>query len=107
MNHHLRPTSNVCKVLLSSPTKIQGNYSQDNLLIEPVTPNMMGIHSIQNNRFDQLSNNVLLSRYHYMLVFNVPPENEESVIIPSYSSFGNYISIHYLFSTEKDLTIMG
>jgi hypothetical protein len=93
MNHHLRPNSKVCKVLLSSPTRLQGNYNQEDLIIESVSPNMMGIHSIQNNRFDRLKSEILLGRYHYMLVLDVIPDNEQSIIIPDYSYVGEYISI--------------
>jgi len=93
MNNHLRPNSKVCKVLLSSPTRLQGSYSHENLIIEPVSPNMMGIYSIYSNRFDRFNSEVLLGRYHYMLVFDVIPEDEQSIIIPDYSYYGDYISI--------------
>lgn len=85
MKHHLRPKSEVCKILLSSPTRLQGNYSQGDLLLEP-------IHSIQNSLFDRLNTEILLGRYHYMLVCKVPSENKNNIIIPNYSYVGDYIS---------------
>ena len=93
MNHRLRPDSKVYKVLLSSPTRLQGRYSQEDLLIEPVSPNRMGIDSFRNNRFDRLNSEILIGRYHYMLVFDFIPDNEQSIVIPDYSHIGDYISI--------------
>lgn len=94
MNHRLKPDPKVCKVLLSSPNKLTGFYNQEDLIIEPVPPNSMGIYSFQNNRFDISNSENLIGRYHYMLVFDfVPLENEKSIIIPDYSHIGDYICI--------------
>ncbi|GAB4184369.1 MAG: hypothetical protein Fur006_21920 [Coleofasciculaceae cyanobacterium] len=93
MIHPLKASSKFCKVLLSSPTRLQGNYSQEDLLIEPVSPNMMGIHSIQNKRFDRLEPEILFGKYHYMLVLNIPENEEDSIFIPDYSYVGDYISV--------------
>jgi hypothetical protein len=93
MSHPLKAKSRFCKVLLSSPTKLQGNYSQEDLIIEPVSPNMMGIHSIQNRRFDRLEPEIFLGKYHYMLVFDIPEKEENSILIPDHSYVGDYISV--------------
>jgi Apea-like HEPN len=94
MDHRLKQDSEVYKVLLSSPIKLEGSYQQEDVLIEPVHPNRMGIYSFQTNRFDRSSSENLIGRYYYMLVFDfMPPQNEQSVIIPDYSHIGDYICI--------------
>ena len=86
MKHSLKQDSKIYKVLFSSPTKLEGSYQQEDVLIEPVLLNSLGIYSSSSENS--------IGRYHYMLVFDfMPPPNEHTIFIPDYSRIGDYVCI--------------
>ena len=86
MKHSLKQDSKIYKVLFSSPTKLEGSYQQEDVLIEPVLLNGLCTYSSSSENS--------IGRYHYMLVFDfMPPPNEHTIFIPDYSRIGDYVCI--------------
>lgn len=88
----LKPSETINKILISSTSRFVGEYSSNNLFIGHAWPDA---HSSLYPRFSENSG----SRSFYMIVFESPPWEEDSIIIPSYQPFGEvlctYLSILY------------
>jgi hypothetical protein len=84
--NELRPNETIQKVLISTTSRLIGEYESDNLLITHAWPD-----------FSRVSHNLIytespLSRSSYVIVFKTEPfERKPGVVLPDYSPFGDLI----------------